>query len=241
MGRSSAAKRMSNPVIPSHDLADRDSLAGVLKLAFRKTLESTDGQLPCEVISYNRTTNRALVQPLIGIVLTSGEQVVRAQIASVPVLALGGGGFAITFPLAKGDLGWIEASDQDISLFMQQMQQSKPNTFRIHTFEDGRFVPDAFAQYTFNSADAANMVIQSYDGTVKIALGPGVINLDAPTVNVNATTMNATVSGKATISAAEIDLVGAGGTPLGMVTGGCIDSFTGQPYSSISATIKGTV
>ena len=218
---------MTNPIIPSHDPADRDSLAGVLKLAFRKSLESTDGQLPCEVISYNRTTNRALVQPLISIVLTSGQPIIRAQIASVPVLSLGGGGFAITFPLQKGDKGWIEASDQDISLFMQQMQQSKPNTFRIHTFEDGRFIPDAFAQYTFNNADAANMVIQSYDGTVKITLGTSVINVNAPTVNVNGTNINL--------------IGGTNLTPLGMVTGGCIDSFTGQPYSSISATVKGTV
>lgn len=218
---------MTNVAIPSYDAADRDSLAGVLKLAFRKSIEGTDGQLPCQVVSYNRTTNRALVQPLISIILTSGQQVVRAQIASVPVLSLGGGGFAITFPLQPGDKGWIEASDQDISLFMQQMQQSKPNTFRIHSFEDGRFIPDAFAQYTYSNADAANMVIQSYDGTVKIVLGPSVINLDAPNVNVNATNIN---------------LIGGPNLiPAGIVQGNCVCSFTGQPHAMVSTFVKGTL
>lgn len=221
--------------IPSHDPADEGHLAGLLKVYWQKSLQATDGQLPCEVISYNRTTNKALVQPLISMVDTSGQPLVRAQIASVPVLALGGGGFVITFPLKKGDLGWIEASDRDISLFIQQMQQSKPNTHRMHTFEDGRFVPDAFAQYTFNSGDAANMVIQSYDGTVKIALGPSIVNV------VSNGTVNVTSTGKTTVTASEVDLIGGGGTQKGIVQADCVCAFTGAPHAQISATVKGTI
>jgi hypothetical protein len=169
---------MSDPVIPSKDPANGNSMSGTLREVFRKMLQRTDGQLPAKVLGYNRVTNRAIVQPFINIVSTAGAQTVRAQIASVPVLALGGGGFCINFPLVNGDTGWIEASDRDISLFLQQFENVRPNTFRLHSFEDSRFIPDAFKQYSFDAGDdAAAMVIQSYDGTVKIALAPGIITV----------------------------------------------------------------
>lgn len=186
------------PNVPSRNPADDGHLAGLLNIAFRKKMQLTDNQLPAQVISYNRANNTAMVLPLIDMMLVNGKNQKRATVASVPVLSLGGGGFCVNFPLQSGDLGWIEASDRDISLFMQSLKESKPNTARIHSFEDGLFIPDAFRKYTFSGADAANMVIQSYDGTVKIALGPGVINLDAPMVNINASNMNFSGSGAAT-------------------------------------------
>jgi hypothetical protein len=224
---------MNNALIPSRNPTSDDNLIGALRIAFRKTLESTDGQLPCEIISYDRTTNRALVQPLISMVTTAGVPVVRGQIASVPVLSLGGGGFCITFPLKKGDLGWIEASDRDISLFMQQLQQSRPNTFRIHDFSDGRFIPDAFNQYTFNSGDAANMVIQSYDGTVKIALGPGLINVDAATVTVNSTTTNINTTNMTVTGSgmATFDIATTFNNPVTMTDGATINSIPFQTHT----------
>lgn len=202
---------MTNTTIPSRNPAKNGTLGGLLQLAFRKSLESTDGQLPCKVISYNRTTNKAVVQPLINIVTTDGAQHDHGQYLNVPVLALGGGGFCVTFPLVAGDLGWIEASDRDISLFVQSvkkgMASAKPNTFRIHSFEDGRFIPDAFTQYTHSSEDNANMIIQSYGGTVKIALGTGLININADTVTVNSknAVVNATVDAKINTATAEVN------------------------------------
>lgn len=181
---------MSN-VIPSRDPADDGHLAGTLRIAFRKEAMKFDVQLPAKVVSYNRTTNRALVLPLIMAIDTSGRPLQRATIASVPVLALGGGGFCMTFPLVPGDLGWIEASDRDISLFMQSLSLARPNIFRLHNFSDARFVPDAFNRYTFDSADTTAAVIQSFDGTVKISLAPGIIKMKATTVEFDATTINA--------------------------------------------------
>ena len=173
---------MSNPTIPSRSPANTNSLSGLLSVVVRKSLESRNGQLPAKVLAYDRSLNRATVQPLIDVVLTSGDVKPRPQIASVPVLSLGGGGFCINFPLVAGDIGWIEASDRDISLFIQSLSEAKPNTFRIHSFEDGLFIPDAFRKYSFDSGDdSASMVIQSYDGSVKISLSPTGITLKAPT------------------------------------------------------------
>jgi hypothetical protein len=213
------------PVIPSKNPADEGSVGGTLRTVFRKNLMKVEGQLPAIVMSYNRTSNVATVRPLIQQMRTDGVLIQRASIATVPVLALGGGGYCMTFPLKAGDLGWIEASDRDISLFMQSMKESGPNTFRIHRFSDGRFVPDAFKQYTFDAADdASSMVIQSYDGTVKIALDPTELRLIAPTVNIKASTLF-------TVTAPAISLNQTGGGPGA--------TFTGSPVVMPDAIING--
>lgn len=53
--------------------------------------------------------------------------------------------------------------------------------------------------------------------------------------------MNASVTGKATINASEVDLVGTGGTPLGVVQGACTCAFTGAPHVMVSAKVKGSL
>lgn len=213
------------PIIPSKDPADNGTLSGLLNISNRKAALADQTQLPCVVISYSRATGRATVRPLISMLTTSGKLVARPAIASVPVLALGGGGFTLTFPLKAGDLGWIEASDRDISLFMQSKADSAPNTLRIHNFADGRFIPDAFAAYTFDAADdGSSMVLQSYDGTVKIALDPAAIRLIAPTVKVQASTLF-------TVTAPAISLNQTGG--------GVGTTFTGSPVVMPNAIIGG--
>src|ERR1700712_4678497 len=105
---------MADSSPPSHNPADDDSMAGMLRLVLTKFLQNTDDMLPARVIAYDRTANRASVQPLIAMVTTDNVQVNRSQLASVPVLQLGGGDCMLSFPLKSGDLGWIKASDRDI-------------------------------------------------------------------------------------------------------------------------------
>jgi phage baseplate assembly protein gpV len=77
---------------------------------------------------------------------------------------------------------------------MQSLLDAKPATGRFHSFDNGRFVPDAFRRYTYNTADATAMVIQSFDGAVKITLSPNSIGINAATVNINATALNISAS-----------------------------------------------
>lgn len=179
---------MTEPV-PSKDPANEGSLGGALREVFRKMMQGTDGMLPAEVVSYDRATNTATVRPIIALLTTAGEVVPRATIARVPVLALGGGGFAINFPLQPGDRGWIEASDRDISLFAQNLAaDQRPNTLRLHSFEDGRFIPDVFRSLDVSEVGADAMAIQSLDGAVRVELSPVRLRLVAETVQIDATT-----------------------------------------------------
>jgi hypothetical protein len=170
---------------PSIDPANENTLAGILQFAFGKFLNNVDGMLPAKVVAYDRTKNRVQVQLLIALVATDGTNISRAQIASLPVLVLGGGGFLINFNLNPGDLGWVIANDRDISAFLQSYSESAPNTVRKHSFSDGLFIPDVMTNYTIASEDSSNMVIQNSDGSVKISLGSEKIKIAAPTIELS--------------------------------------------------------
>lgn len=169
---------------PDIDPANNGSLAGTLQFCMYKFLQSMQNMLPAKVIAYDRTTNRVQVQLMIAMVTTADVQVSRAQIASIPVMVFGGGGFVLSFPLNTGDLGWVLANDRDISLFLQTYNETAPNTGRIHNFSDGVFVPDIMHGYTINSEDENSVTLQSVDGTMRISLLPDRIKLTAPLVEI---------------------------------------------------------
>lgn len=177
---------------PSVNPADEDSLTGAFRLVLEKFAQSLDDCLPALVIAYDRDRNRATVQPQIMMGTTGGDKISRAQIAEVPVLNLGGGGFILSFPINPGDLGWIKASDRDISLFLQGLAEEWPNTKRVHSFADGLFIPDAMRAWTLNGDDQARVVLQSTDGLTRVAVGADTIamtasasvTIDAPTVTI---------------------------------------------------------
>lgn len=164
------------------DPALNGTLVGCINFAFQKMLQNVQNMLPALVMAYDRTTNRAQVQILINMLTADGEQLPRPQIASIPVLVLGGGGYMLSFPLVEGDLGWICANDRDISLFLQSYQQAAPNSTRLHSFSDGLFIPDVMRGYTIDPEDGENAVLQSTDGTIKISLSTLKIKVVAPLI-----------------------------------------------------------
>lgn len=158
---------------PSIDPANEGDLTGAFRHIISKMLETVDDMLPAKIIAYDRLKNRASVQPLVRVITTSNPTIgiARAQIMSVPVLQIGGGGFVLNFNLKAGDLGWIKANDRDISIFLQGYSDSVPNTLRKHNFADAVFIPDVMRGWTIAGEDAENAVLQSLDGNTKISLG----------------------------------------------------------------------
>ena len=125
---------MSTPTNPTPLInttsSDNRRLVTALASMLRNYTLKDENLLPAQVISYNRSTNIATVQPMIMMVQTNGNTIQRNPIAFVPVLSLGGGGFHISFPLAAGSLGWIYAADRDMTLFQQTLTMQPPNTTR---------------------------------------------------------------------------------------------------------------
>jgi hypothetical protein len=203
---------------PSLDPADNNSLAGSIRFAFSKLIQNVQGMLPAQVIAYDRTTNRVQVQLLISQVTTDGSALPRPQIASIPVLLLGGGGMFLSFPITTGDLGWVIANDRDISNFLQTYSTSIPNTNRISQFSDGLFIPDVMRGYTISGDNASSVVLQNLDGSVFISINNSdititaadTITINAPTVEINATTVTGTAGSVSLNSTGDIDITSSG-------------------------------
>ena len=153
---------------PSRNTANDDELAGLFLEVLDKFLAGVDDMLPAIVEQYDPASNRATVKPLIQKLGTNNSLTSRANLASVPVFQMGAGGYLINVKPKKGDLGWIKASDRDISLFLQSYEEAKPNTLRKHDFGDSVFFPDAMRGYTASEDDGLS--IQNTAGTIKIAL-----------------------------------------------------------------------
>lgn len=169
----------------SIDPANNGTLEGTFRHILGKMVEGIDTMLPAQVISYDRASNRATVQPLIKLVKTDNSSQSRAQVNNIPVLLIGGGGYLISFPLKPGDLGWILAADRDISLFTQNYQDAIPNTGRKKDFGDSLFIPDAMKGYSIDESDSDNLVIQSLNGDVKISLSSDTIKFEAENIILN--------------------------------------------------------
>lgn len=190
---------------PSKDPAS-DSVPGAFEEIYRKLAMKNWGQLPARVISYDRKRGLVKCQPLIMVLHTDGTTTSRAEIAEVPVLALGGGKVVLTFDLQEGDLGWIEASSRDISNFMQFLGESRPASIRLNALEDSRFVPDCFRNYTLSDEASGHAVLQSIDGGTYIAINDGHISvktggtLDVQAETLNGSATNISLSGIVNIS-----------------------------------------
>jgi hypothetical protein len=171
---------------PNLDIANDAELPGVMADVLASFLRGVDDMIPARVVSYNESTNRVTLKPLVMMGTTDGRKISRAQVANIPVFRFGAGGFFIRFPVKPGDFGWLKASDRDISLVMQRGgREDWPNTLRQHSFSDGLFFPDTLRGWTVAGANANAMVIQSLDGSVCLSLHAGKVQIDAPQVVIN--------------------------------------------------------
>jgi len=145
--------------------ADDKTLTGLMKMTVQKAMQGMDSMMPVEVVKYDRATNRATVKHLIQMQGTNGDKVDRAQIASVRVQQFGNAKFSISLPIKPGDKGWLKAADRDISLFQQDINKADaPNTERMHSFQDGVFMPDAMGAGDAPAGQGDKTVIGSVTG-----------------------------------------------------------------------------
>lgn len=174
-----------SPIVNTPSQSPEDSasgLLGTLKLALNKTLQNLDCCLPAKIVSFDRAKNRAVVEPLYRVTTTGGETYPMAKIAGIPTLLLGGGDVFISFDLKEGDLGWIIANDQDISLFLQSYEASPGNTKRMHSFSDAIFIPDLMKGYKLATEQNANeAVMQHRTGATVIGISDKDIRINCIT------------------------------------------------------------
>jgi hypothetical protein len=163
---------------PSQQPSNDGSFSGTMRTVLEKFLQGIDDMIPARVISFDRATNRATVQPLLMMVKTDNSSIQRAQVVNVPVVQLSGGGFVINFPLNPGDIGHLKANDRDLSIFRQSYSFAPPNTFRKHSFEDSVFFPDQMRGWTVTEE---GLVLQNMSGSECIAILDNTIKIKSST------------------------------------------------------------
>lgn len=167
--------------------------------------------LPAIVRSYNRKSNTVTVQPAINQVSFDDQEIARLP-ATLPVFNPAGGGIGLNFPLQPGDTGYIIAGDRDNTLFLQNRAVSIPNTGELHRFKFGFFVPDQIKGFDISDDDDGALVIQTLDGTTKISIKGGAINIvssAAASVQAKTATVNCSESAVLTTPAATLNGDGA--------------------------------
>ncbi len=179
-------------------------LAGMVKQLIKAVKLNMENRIPCEVTAISDDRSTVSVKPLIKIVSNADEELDRGEIKGIKVFTAGAGGMIISFPISVGDIGWLEACDRDISLFLQSYAESSPPTERMHSFSDAHFMPDAMTGYTISEEDEGALVVQTTDAVHKISLSDSGLKVTSTSnVDINGATITPTG-----------DVVTAGGVSL---------------------------
>lgn len=196
--------------IPSYNPADAQSETGLYEFLIDKALQKMEKVAPAKILKYDNKTNRAEVQILNLSITSTGEKLPQKPIPNVPVLMLSGGGFTMSFPMKKGDIGWLVAADRDISIFKQLLDMFTPNTYQKHRYKDSFFIPDKVNGFEISEDEQDAVLITSLDGTTKISLRDGQARITAPKTIINSadTAVNGNLSVSGTVTAGG-DVTGA--------------------------------
>ncbi len=146
------------------------------------TIQSFDAsnQTATATINYTKTFLRPNAQGVYGPV-----QVEYPVITDAPVIFLGGGTGALTFPVAQGDECLVLFNDRDLDNWFQGSSGAAVATSRLHSFSDGiilvglRSLPNVLASF---SEDAIELRTLSGNAKVAIANDGSNVKVTAPTI-----------------------------------------------------------
>lgn len=230
---------------PSFNPAEANDLSGVLDVFQRVLFQKIEKVAPAQIVSYDRQTNRATVQVLNYAITSTGEKLARKPLTDIPVSVFGGYGLCLSIPIKSGDIGFLIASDGDISVFKKLLQIFAPATYQKHKYKDGIFFPLIINGFTFSNDDENALLLTSTDGATKISIKDKVITINADNVNVNATTAQvtaeSTLTGNLTVDGNISSTKSI--TAAGTVTGASLVDLSGATgtYTSEVTTQNGIV
>lgn len=148
--------------------------------------------LQAEIVDFDAEKQEATVKVLHKPRL-NGEEAPLPELKKVPVVFPRGGGWALTWPIKKGDPGNIKIPERNIDAWYLSGKESPADTNRMHDLSDAIFEPGGMRSEpqkvgSFNTSGAE---LRSLDGETKIIMGDnGTITmkcqkfvLDCPDIN----------------------------------------------------------
>ena len=155
------------------------TLTDTIRAALEAGLLEVRTATPARVQSYDAADQRAVVVPLLQRKTATGDLISPGPISDVPVIFQRGGGFAMAFPLAAGDVGLLICSDRSLDRWLDSGGVVDPQSRRHHSMTDAIFLPglhpwnDPITQTSSSSLligaeDGLPLIRMTPDGQVKI-------------------------------------------------------------------------
>jgi hypothetical protein len=150
--------------------------------------------IPAKIISYNPSSQKCTVIPLIDILLKDGRQKPNPILEDVPVMFPSSGLSAISFPLKPNDTVLLVFSQRSLDSWLNSpnTDQVNPEDFRKHDYTDAIAIPGLFSfpraindprkhtlvhetddlvvAHNINTANESEVRIKD-DGTIRISSG----------------------------------------------------------------------
>jgi hypothetical protein len=133
-------------------------------------LRRVNTSLPGRIESYNATTGKAEVQPLLREVYADGEELTLPRIANVPVVFPRTATASITLPLAKGDGVLLLFCQRSLDTWLSTGGIAKPDDVRMHSLTDAIAIP-GLLPFNIGGTGFTDLVIRRGDAQFKIATG----------------------------------------------------------------------
>lgn len=162
------------------------TLSGIFSELNRISALNMQCNIPAIVVNYDRKTHIATVRPLIKLPyndIGNKEQSIEMPKMKVTVWRMSFGGFLFDMPLFPGDTGWLVASDWNTSLVKKENSfgaesnstknngPKKPETYELHRYKNGFFIPDRWGEIDIGESDSNSIVIKSLIGDTLISIG----------------------------------------------------------------------
>lgn len=156
----------------------KETISDVLKTFMEALQDDLHVSLPGVIESYDTATRTASVVPQMKKKFKAGQTLALPVIHGVPVQFQASSEASISFPLSKGDEGWLVFSERSIDNWMSSGQAELPDDTRRFALEDAVFLPGASSKKNARSG-AANGILAEFkktsleiqDGSVTISFG----------------------------------------------------------------------
>uniref|UniRef100_UPI00268CD517 Gp138 family membrane-puncturing spike protein n=1 Tax=Piscirickettsia salmonis TaxID=1238 RepID=UPI00268CD517 len=217
-----------------------NTLEQVLHAALESRLCDVHTSIPGRIASYDATTQKANIQPVIKKKLRDGRSFSMPVITDIPVMFPSAGGGLLSFPAKQGDTGLLFFCERSIDQWMTgNNDEAEPLGNHKHNYTDAVFIPGLYPYSRTLNADPINTELKFSDN--QIILKPdGSIVINAPKqITVNTVNAYVNASQQLTVTAplsqfkGNVAITGDLTTPALTATAGSkASSFTGDIHSS---------
>ena len=142
-------------------------LNDVISAAIDNKLSAIHTALPAKIESFEASSRKASVKPLIKKKLVDGKSISLPVIVNVPVMFPSTKDIGITFPVKKGDTGLLIFCERALERWLSEGGETEPGDVRKFDLSDAIFIPGLFS---FKDASPVEdgIIIKSKTGKIKI-------------------------------------------------------------------------